>query len=304
MTWRTVMIEKGGKLALQDNQLKISQQNHHFTVPIEDIAIIIVESVETVITTPLLTRLAQENVSLMTCDESHLPCGQWLPLGQYHRPLQTLKLQLNASQPLKKQLWARIVKQKIHNQGVVLEKLGLLKSANKLYALEKDVKSGDRTNKEAQSASLYFTEAFGKTFCRREENSINAHLNYAYAILRSAVARSLVQYGWLPHLGLHHCNEQNPFNLADDFIEPFRPLVDWKVWQLWQTGELTQHLTPDTKRQLVKLLNYEMTFQGERYALLASIDRTCGSLKRALQEQQAEYLRLPELTTLREHCYE
>ncbi len=304
MTWRTIIVEKGGKLSLKQKQLLIAQDQQQFTVPLEDIAVIIIESPETVITAPLLSQLAIYQISLITCDEQHLPCGQWLPLGQYGSPLQTLKLQLNASEPLKKQIWARIVQQKIINQAFVLKELGLIPTQKRLLALAKDVRSGDRTACESQAAMIYFSQAFGKDFCRRTENNINAHLNYAYSVLRSAIARALVQYGWLPYLGLHHCNERNPFNLADDFIEPFRPLVDLKVWQLWQENKLDDGLTPNTKHQLARLLNYEMHFEEQHFTVLASIDRCVGAFKSTLSQQDAKLLKLPEMQSLKEHCYE
>ncbi len=304
MTWRTIVIEKGGKLALKNNQLSIQQGEIRYSVPLEDLAVILVQNRETVITTPLLSALAEQGITLITCDGQHLPCGQWLPFGQYSRPLQLLKLQLQVSKAMKKRLWAEVVKRKIRNQAFVLEHLGYKQSSQRLNLFAQKVLSGDSTQQEGHAAMVYFKEVFGHTFCRKQENPINAHLNYAYSVLRSAVARALVQYGWLPQLGIFHCSEVNPFNLADDFIEPFRPLVDLKVWTLWQENQLTEELTPQNKHQLVALLNYEMHFKEQHYSVLAAIDRCIGSLQYAIKSHNAQYLKLPEMQALKEHKYE
>ena len=229
MTWRSLLIQNGGKLSLQRRQLLIQQNGESHTVPLEDIAVIIIENRETLITAPLLSALAEYGATLLTCDEQFLPCGQWLPYAQYHRQLKILKLQLNISEPLKKQFWQHIVRQKILNQAFVADETGNDLAAKRLRTLAVEVRSGDTGNREAQAAALYFQALFGEKFTRNDNNAVNAALNYTYAVLRAAVARALTLYGWLPALGLFHRSELNPFNLADDFIEPLRPLADLVV---------------------------------------------------------------------------
>lgn len=304
MSWRTVVIDNGGKLSLQNNQLLIEQKAQKFTVPIEDLAIIIIQSRETIITAPLLSALAQAGVSLLTCDDQHLPCGQWLPFGQYCRPLQILKLQLGLSTVLKKQLWAEIIKRKILNQAFVLQAINSTKTAQRLTNLAMNMTSGDKRGFEAQAAMLYFPKIFGKKFTRKQENTINAHLNYAYAVLRSAMARALVQHGWLPQLGIFHHSEVNPFNLADDFIEPFRPIVDLKIYQIFQRGDLSDTLTPHTKQQLAALLNYDMQSEREIITVLSLINRMAASFKQSVVQKDAKLLQLPTMIPLKEHHYE
>lgn len=304
MSWRTLLISKGGKLSLQRNQLLISQDEGEYRVPIEDIAVIVVESRETVITVPLLSMLAQNGVTLLTCDEQFLPCGQWLPYGQYHRQLKILRLQLEMSQPQKKQLWQRIVQQKIRNQAFVLNEIGELPLAQRLFKMATCVKSGDTQNHEAQAAVIYFQATFGQRFRRTDENAINAHLNYAYTILRSAVARALVLYGWLPALGIFHRSELNPFNLADDFIEPFRPLVDLLVWDLIQQDKLSATLTPLTKQRLIRILQHQIQCNDQTFSVLAGIDRAVSSLQACIVAKNPNLLKLPEMLPLKEHQYE
>ena len=275
------------------------------TVPLEDIAIVVVESRETVITVPLLSAFGLHGVTLLTCDEQFLPCGQWLPFNQYHRHLKNLKLQLEASVPQKKQLWQVIVQQKIRNQAKVLEICQFKAASERLFKMAELVKSGDKDNLEAQSAVIYFQVLFGKGFKRTEdENLVNSALNYGYTVMRSAVARAVVLYGWLPQLGLFHHNELNAFNLADDFIEPFRPLVDLLVVELSHQGKLGINLSPSLKQELIKVLNYQLLFKQEKVNALTAIDRTISSFQSALISKNPSLLKLPEILPLAEHQYE
>lgn len=305
MTWRSLLISRGGKLSLHKQQMLIQQEGKEFTVPVEDIAVVVVESRETVITLPLLSAFGVHGVTLIGCDEQFLPCGQWLPFNQYHRQLKTLKLQIEATVPLKKQLWQRIVQQKIRNQAKVLELWGYKDKSEILINLAKMVKSGDKDNGEAHSAIIYFQTLFGKDFKRsREDDCINLGLNYGYSVMRSAVARALVLYGWLPQLGLFHRNELNAFNLADDFIEPFRPLVDLLVINLLHQGKIQSELNPTAKQELIKVLNYELLFKGEKVNALTAIDRTVASFQGAMFHSEAKSLKLPEILPLAEYQYE
>ncbi|MCI5764355.1 type II CRISPR-associated endonuclease Cas1 [Actinobacillus porcinus] len=305
MTWRSILISKGGKLSLHQNQMLIQQNGNEFTVPLEDIAIVVVESRETVITVPLLSAFGLHGVTLLTCDEQFLPCGQWLPFNQYHRHLKNLKLQLEASVPQKKQLWQVIVQQKIRNQAKVLEICQFKAASERLFKMAELVKSGDKDNLEAQSAVIYFQVLFGKGFKRTEdENLVNSALNYGYTVMRSAVARAVVLYGWLPQLGLFHHNELNAFNLADDFIESFRPLVDLLVVELSHQGKLGINLSPSLKQELIKVLNYQLLFKQEKVNALTAIDRTISSFQSALISKNPSLLKLPEILPLAEHQYE
>ncbi|MFH6975238.1 type II CRISPR-associated endonuclease Cas1 [Neisseria sp. 23W00296] len=304
MTWRSLLISNSGKLSLQRKQILIQQSGESYTVPIEDIAVIVIEHRETVITAPLLSALAEHGATLLTCDEQFLPCGQWLPYSQYHRQLKTLKLQLGISVPLKKQLWQHIVKQKILNQAFAADETGNDIAAKHLRGLALEVKSGDTGNREAQAAALYFQAMFGETFTRSDSNAVNAHLNYSYAVLRAAIARSLTLYGWLPALGLFHKSELNPFNLADDFIEPLRPLADLTVRDLYDKGRLKNELTPNAKQTLIRVLHSQVSVDGQCFSTLAAIDRMIASFQPALQGKNAKLLKLPQVLPLKEYRYE
>lgn len=303
MTWRSLLISRPAKLSLQQQHLLI-QQEESIPVPLEDIAVIVVESREVVITTPLLSACAQNGITLLTCDEQFLPCGQWLPFAQYHRSLKILRQQMNMTQPQKKQLWQQIVKQKIRNQAWMLDYSGHDIASDRLNALADEVKSGDKGYAEGQAAALYFPLLFGDAFTRSSESGINACLNYGYSIIRSAVARALVQYGFLPALGLHHRSELNPFNLADDFIEPYRPIVDLLAYEHLSSGSLKDTLTPEFKRKLIELLCHQILLDKQKYSVLAAIDRTIQSFQTALSENNPKLLKLPQMLPLKVHAYE
>lgn len=303
MTWRSILISRPARLSLEQHHLLI-QQEEAIPVPLEDIAVIVIEAREVVLTAPLLSALAQNGITLLTCDEQFLPCGQWLPFARYHRCLKVLKQQIHMSEPQKKQLWQQIVKQKIRNQAWLLDYSGHDIAASRLNALAASVKSGDKDFAESQAAALYFRVLFGEQFTRSHENSINAHLNYGYSILRSAIARALVQYGFLPALGLHHRSELNPFNLADDFIEPYRPIADLLVYEKIFSDSLSQELTPTSKQQLIALLNNQISLDGRTYSVLVGIDKTVQSFQMAISQNKPKLLKLPYMLHLKVHDYE
>ena len=303
MTWRSILISKPARLSLQQQHMLVLQ-DVPYPVPLEDIAVIVIESREVVITVPLLSALAQYGITLLTCDEQFLPCGQWLPFAQYHRSLKILKLQLAITQPHKKQLWQRIVQQKIRNQAWLADHSGHDIAAKRLYALADGVQSGDKGYAEGQAAALYFNVLFGNSFTRGSNSNINGYLNYGYTIVRSAVARALVQYGFLPTFGLHHRNELNPFNLADDFIEPYRQIVDLLVYETQMATGLADTLSPKIKQQLVALLHHQILLDGQKYSLLAAIDRTIQSFQAALIQKNTHCLKLPEMLPLKVQAYE
>lgn len=165
------------------------------------------------------------------------------------------------------------------------------------------MKSGDKNHAESQAAALYFRVLFGSDFARIQENSINAHLNYGYTVLRSAIARTLVQYGFLPVLGLQHHSELNPFNLADDFIEPFRPIVDLLVYESMLSGCLKDDLSSKSKQDLIALLYHQIKLKSRCYTVLAAMDRTIQSFQAALMENSKSLI-LPEIVPLKEQDYE
>ncbi len=230
-------------------------------VPLDDILALIVHGHGCIYSNNLLVALAQRNAPFVLCNAQHLPVGMLLPTDANGLQAQRIAAQIKASLPLQKRLWASLVKAKIAQQAATLAATG--GNAQPLLAMLPKVKSGDPANMEAQAARYYWQRLLGTGF-RRDQNAggINALLNYGYTIARSAVARATLAAGLHPSLGLHHSNAGNPMRLVDDLIEPFRPLVDYVVWQILQTHQAALEpnieLTPERKRLLALWLTADM----------------------------------------------
>ena len=228
MSYRCLMIVNPARIRCKNEQLLIETEEVH-SVPIEDISAIVLESRQSTITTAAMAALAQNGVVTFWCDETHLPCGISLPFAQHSRQLGVLRWQMELTLPAKKRMWQQVVTAKIQNQAECLALCGKTQEAAFLFGRAKAVTSGDKDNVEASAAAYYFPALFGEGYTRRNEDTRNAALNYAYAILRGYMARCLTVYGFQPCLGLHHDSELNQFNLADDLMEPFRPVADLYV---------------------------------------------------------------------------
>lgn len=297
MAFRNVVIESPACIRVKNEQLLVIT-DREYSLPAEDLSALLLENRQSTITTAALSLLGQSGCVLFVCDEKHLPCAVLTPFSQHSRTLAAARLQLSATEPSKKRLWQGLVKAKIGNQVRSLCLCG--KDGIALEGMAARVRSGDPDNLEASAAQLYFPLLFGEGFTRGEENGINAALNYGYAILRGCMARTLTVYGFLPAFGVHHRSELNAFNLADDFMEPFRPLVDVLVCQ---HEDFEAPLTPARKRQLFNCLNLDILSGGEHHSVSYAMERLVRSYTRSLREQSAG-LCLPELLEPRQHRYE
>ncbi|AKH21523.1 type II CRISPR-associated endonuclease Cas1 [Sedimenticola thiotaurini] len=257
MAWRSVMISRPSYLKLRHGALKVVQDDGEVSIPLEDIAVLLIDCPQITLSAQLLSACAERQIAVITVGLNHHPNGVLIPYLPHSRALKAMKMQLAMSLPQRKQLWRSIVKQKIRNQALVLQHMGRTKEGSKLLALIKEVKSGDSGNAEAQASQLYFPALFGGGFTRKQIRFHNAALNYGYAIIRAALARNLVCYGFIAAFGLHHRNEQNSFNLADDLIEPFRPLLDAYLLKHFPHEEDDQ-LLPSHKSTLVNILNQDI----------------------------------------------
>jgi CRISPR-associated protein Cas1 len=205
-----------------------------------------------------------------------MPSGMFLPLEGHHTQTERIRSQLNASEPLKKQLWQQTIRIKIANQATVLDKIGL--NGARLMDLSQKVKSGDSRNLEAQAAAYYWNQLYGSEFFRsRNRSSPNAQLNYGYAILRSLVARALSASGMYPSVGIHHRNKYNAFCLADDMMEPYRPFVDWMVLNLTYP-ENESGLTKDQKTTLLSIPQIDIRITELKRPLFHAVSLTTASL--------------------------
>ena len=300
MGYKNILISAAAKLQLKNNQLWIHQEESH-SIPLEDINCIMIEHLQTTLTTYLLSAFSDYGIAVYFCDTRHIPNGVLLPIAHHSRHFKMLKQQLALSKPAQKRLWQQIIVMKIQNQAACLELLQK-DGAKELRVLAKQVQSGDRTNCEAQAAALYFPKLVHETFTRRSDTYLNALLDYGYALIRSLIARTIIMYGYEPSIGLFHHSELNSYNLADDLFEPFRPLVDYYVVLYFQT-DLEGELSPMDKRILFQLLNFDMDVSGELHSINNCIEKLVTSFSGVLNQKRQELL-LPRLIPLQVHQYE
>lgn len=248
-------------------------------IPVEDIGVVILDHKQITITQALLEALLENNSAVITCNSSHMPSGLLLPLEVNTLQSERFRDQLNASVPLKKQLWQQTVAQKIFNQAVVLSKVTTAETGC-MMKWAKGVKSGDPDNLEARAAAYYWKNIFGKTnFVREREGEYpNNLLNYGYAILRGIVGRALVGSGLLPTLGIHHHNRYNAYCLADDIMEPYRPFVDMEVCKIVNEYPEDPSLTKEIKVKLLSIPTLDVVVAGKRSPLMLGASTTTASL--------------------------
>lgn len=271
------------------------KRNSTASIPVEDIGIVVLDHKQITITQALMEALLDNNVVLITCSSTHHPTGLMMPLQGNSIQNERFRAQLDASEPLKKQLWAQTVTQKIKNQSAVLEGRGIKHTY--LIPLYKNVKSGDTDNCEATAASYYWQSIFPyiEGFRRHREGvSPNNYLNYGYALLRATMARSIVGAGLLPTLGIHHRNRYNAYCLADDLMEPYRPYVDRIVCDIIQEHGINEDIPKAIKEILLKTPVMDVVLDGEKSPLMNATQRTAVSLVKCFTGNQRKIL-YPEL---------
>lgn len=286
MIKKTLFFGNPSYLSVKNSQLVVkftnqeTQQEVVRTVPIEDIGVVVLEDRQITITNAALDALLQNNCAVITCDEKHMPAGMLLPLEGNTIQSERFANQIDASLPLKKQLWQQTIQAKIRNQASVLKRLSGVE-VGCMLAWANDVKSGDSDNLEGRSAAYYWKNIFPNLpgFTRDREGEMpNNLLNYGYAIVRAVIARSLVASGLLPTLGIHHHNRYNAYCLADDIMEPYRPYVDELVINIMRSGIDYGELTTDLKKQLLGLPVTEVVIGGQRSPLMVAASQTTSSL--------------------------
>lgn len=301
MVWRSVMISHPATLRREKFALLIEQEQAA-RIPFEDIAVIVLNHREITLTHSVLSACGEYGIGLFSLGPTHHPNGVFLPFLSHSRATRMLRLQLELGRPASKRAWQTIIQAKIRNQAECL-KLAELPGAGKLESIARRVRSGDPDNLESQASAHYFRALFGQQFHRGQPRWINAALDYGYAVFRAAIARGLVAHGFLPSLGLFHASEQNAFNLADDLIEPFRPLVDLHVIQ-HTIGLDIDELRPADKALLVSLLNIDLAMPRGTMSALSSIEQAVESLARIYDGGNESLLELPQLIGLAQHQYE
>lgn len=282
MIKRTLYFGNPAYLHKNIQQLKVVKPDDNSemgSVPIEDIGVVLLDHPQITLTHALMAALLERNVAIISCDEKHLPVGLMLPLDGNTLQTERFTAQIEASEPLKKNLWAQTIKAKIENQAEVLQRAKI--DNKRLLALVPQIQSGDPDNIEGRAASVYWKLLFDDLpFVRDRFGAMpNAHLNYGYAILRAIMARALVGSGLLPTLGIHHSNKYNAYCLADDVMEPYRPFCDWMVYQMVKHDEINgDEITKDHKTKLLSLASIDIQIDGKKSPLMVGLPRTTNSL--------------------------
>ena len=286
-------------MKIKNEQLLIQKTEEEYTIPLEDINSICIESQKTNITTYALKKFIEHDIVVYICDEKHLPTGILVGTNNYSRQLKNIRLQFNVSKPLHKRIWQDIVNAKIQNQSEALRMLGI-KEYQKLQEMTKGITSGDSRNVEAKAAAYYFKMIFGNQFNRNIDCLENAALNYGYAIVRGMIARTLIMYGFEPALGIFHHNQLNNFNLADDFIECFRPVVD--LYVLTHIDFRNKCLISSEKQKIYNIVNCLVLIDGKKFNIQGAIEYMIKSYSSSLNKNQ-NLMKLPYLIDMEEYRY-
>jgi CRISP-associated protein Cas1 len=293
MIKRTLFFGNPAYLSTKNEQIVISypeKEQETKTVAIEDIGIIVLENQQITITNGLLEKLINNNVALINCDQSHLPIGLFMPLNGHTEQSERFKNQINATAPLKKNLWQQTISSKITNQAGLLKEKGIPMRKMELWA--KEVTSGDALNHEARAAVYYWKNLIQIENFTRGQKGIppNNLLNYGYAILRALTARAIVSSGMLPTLGIFHRNKYNAYCLADDIMEPYRPFVDLIVCHIMETEDTFEELTIDIKKQLLSIATLDVFIDGKNSPLMVAMSRTTNSLYECFEGKSRKIL--------------
>ena len=261
MSFRTVVITKQSKLSYKNRYLAVKSELEENYIHLSEIDTIIVDSIAVSISSYLLKELADNKINIIFCDEKHNPFGELNSFYSSHNTSKKILIQTKWNNKQKDELWSLIVKNKIINQALLLNKI---KSENYdlLMSYVNEVRVGDKTNREAHSAKVYFNSLFTKSFIRNANDNINAALNYGYSILLSNFNKEIINNGYLTQLGIHHKSEFNQFNLACDLMEPFRPIIDNFVYY-----NQTREFDSKYKLDLINIFNNNYKYLSKNYTL-------------------------------------
>ena len=290
MAQQTIIVQSKVHLSIKNGLLKIDCGENNTTIPLEDIWVIIIESHQVTVTAACLSRISDAGIGVMMCGDDHMPNGLLLPLAAHSRHARIVEDQLAMSVPLKKRLWQRIVQVKILNQAAVMDEFGMDSSVLRKYASA--VLSGDKDNREGVAAALYFDAVLADG--TRRVGPFSSALDYGYGIMRAGIGRAAVGGGWLVSQGIHHHSVYNAFNLVDDLIEPFRPLVDLIVLSYG----IEEPLGPQDKLLLARVFEHTMVVDGKRCGCEQCIEIMLSSLRTAVLEKDPKQLLLPHIDGL------
>lgn len=292
MSFRQVYIKECLKISLNDNSLLVKKKNEEeVLIPINDIDSVFIEEPNCVITSRVISKLTEQNVAIIHCDKNFNPCALTTKLYGQHNQINLLYNQLDLLASKKNKLWEILLKRKIENHIYVVKNIGCDNNVkDKLFDFYEQVKSDDKNFIEGVEAKIYFKAVFGSKFIRFEEDGTNAALNYGYSIINGEIVRVLVACGLNPMIGLHHRSKENFYNLASDFIEPYRAFIDYFVYQ--NRLDLTVPLTFEIRKRLIDILNMNVIINDKIYTLSKSISITVYSFINYMESGNISNLKL------------
>ncbi|WP_347860861.1 type II CRISPR-associated endonuclease Cas1 [Salimicrobium sp. PL1-032A] len=299
MSWRVVHITDVDKMALSLDNLKVKKGDKEVKIPLNEIFSVVIEDLTCKVTGRLLVELSKNNILLLVCNQQHLPEMTMLPIQGHCTQYKRIKEQISWDEERKQFMWKRIIKQKIYNQIMVMQKLHVDQDRiNKLNDLLAETELFDPSTCEAQAARIYFNSFFEDGFRRRDTDRVeNAALNYGYAIINAALTRTIAAKGLIPSLGIHHIGERNAFNLSSDMIEAFRPLVDYYI--LKEPPE--DYLTKTYRLNLINLLHAEVSIDGRQQTVIRAIEIFVSSFVDFFKTGDESVLKMPNMKKIAYH---
>ncbi len=295
MGFRHLYIKNAESLHLKQNNILISRkEKEDMLMPLEDIYSIMLEDPNCMVSSRLISELASRGIGLVLCDNKYMPTSQVVSLNMHYNQVGILKLQLESDVKFKSQLWKFIIKKKILNQKINIQYCTEdEETVDQLDNCEKNVKVGDKENKEGTAARLYFKSLFGNDFIRFGSSATSLALNYGYSIISSSIIRQCIFYGLNTNFGIWHDSKGNPYNLAYDLIEAYRPCVDYFVF--WHINQLDIPLPKEIRKKLINLLNEEVLIDDKKQKIDNAISITIQSYIRALECNDYKLILLPTL---------
>jgi len=289
MTWRTILLSSDSKISLRLNHLVVQQADQVVTVPLREIGNIVVENPNIVMTGHILNALSENKITTIFCDNRHMPQPKLNLIYGHHRQVKTIREQIKWVPLNKDVLWREIIKQKIYNQKHLLKKYYHPKELNKFDIYIEDVELADETNREGHAAKVYFNMLFGLQFIRGDDDPINWALNYGYSLLLSLFTRIIITKGLLTEIGIHHRNQYNHYNLASDFMEVYRPLIDIIVKE-----NIKDEFSRRERHKLLKIFELKVKINNRNQYLANSVEIYTDSLIRFMRTGKEKHISFPK----------
>ena len=295
MAFRTLTIDSAAELHVRSGQLTVQRETDSkpLQIDLDDLTCIVLANLDITLSTGALNIISEHGITILGCGRNFMPTNIMLPFARNSRYSEVVDAQLSMTLPFQKRLWKKLVQQKITNQSELL-RLNGHSAYIELVEIAQAVRSGDPDNREAVAAKRYFP-LLKPGYMRAEVSPTSSILNYGYAVVRSSIARSIVAHGFISSVGLHHDNVRNEFNLVDDLIEPFRPMVDLQMLAINLDDEDAEHLSRRARQEMTTVLRNACIVDGHKTSCLLAIEQVVRSLKRAVEKRDAHALVLPSL---------